>query len=68
MRLTISDRRGRIARGETHLHNPKDDLEVIAAAKRVAGARGRDVPAGATIEIEEPAGRGRWRWIRDLHA
>ena len=68
MRLTIRDGRGRIAQGETLVRDTNDDAEVIAAAKKVAAAKGRSVPSGATITVEAPAGRGRWKPVRELVA
>jgi hypothetical protein len=69
MRLTIKDGRGTVTSGDTPVHDPDSDAEVIAAAKRVCRANSKSFPSsGARILVEESAGRGRWRFVRELVA
>jgi hypothetical protein len=65
VRLTIKDARGTVAQGDTVVHDPGSDAEVIAAAKKVCKARGRTFPADARILVEEERGR-RWHLVREV--
>ncbi|HET8661062.1 MAG TPA: hypothetical protein VFM55_18955 [Micromonosporaceae bacterium] len=64
-RVTVRDSRGRIARDEAQIHDPSNDAEVVAAAKRVCEARRKGWPDAPRIDVDEFKGRG-WHPVRTL--
>ncbi len=64
MRVTVKNAFGTVAQGEVQVHDPDDDGEVAAVARKLCAGEGRRMPEPATVVVEEPLGRGRWRQVR----
>ena len=66
MRITVYDGRREIARAEVPLRDHRDDSEVYAAAKKICRAARTWCPEPARIRVEEPRGRDRFRFVREV--
>jgi hypothetical protein len=61
-RITVKDRQGQIAQERVALHDPKDEHEVLAAAKRIAGGRWS---SATKVRLDREVEQDRWSQVRE---